>query len=70
VLFGLACLALFFPSRALVSPAYLGLGLFLLYLGWSMMQIPYLAWSGRFPPIIMAAPAWRPISRWPVPSLC
>jgi hypothetical protein len=47
VLFGLACVALFFPSRALVSPAYLGLGLFLLYLGWSMMQIPYLAWSGE-----------------------
>ena len=47
LLFGLSSVALFFPSASLVTPAYLGLALFALYLGWSMMQIPYLAWSGE-----------------------
>jgi Na+/melibiose symporter-like transporter len=47
ILFGLAALALFFPVTALVSPLYLGVGLFIFYLGWSMIQIPYFAWSGE-----------------------
>lgn len=47
VLFGLSAIALFFPAASLVSPLYLGLALFIFYLGWSMMQIPYLAWSGE-----------------------
>ncbi|MET0363104.1 MAG: MFS transporter [Sphingobium sp.] len=47
LLFGLSAFALFFPAASLVSPLYLGLALFALYLGWSMMQIPYLAWSGE-----------------------
>lgn len=46
-LFGLSAIALFFPNTSLVSPVYLGVALFALYLGWSMMQIPYLAWSGE-----------------------
>jgi GPH family glycoside/pentoside/hexuronide:cation symporter len=44
--FGLAGLILFFPVFG-VTPAYLAVGLFAFYLGWSMMQIPYLAWSGE-----------------------
>lgn len=43
--FGLAAAALFFPPSA-VTPAYLAAALFAFYLGWSMIQIPYLAWSG------------------------
>ncbi len=46
VLFGLAGLALFFPP-ATVGPVWLGAALFVFYLGWSMIQIPYLAWSGE-----------------------
>lgn len=44
--FGLAGAALFFPPTG-VTPLYLGLALFAFYLGWSMIQIPYLAWSGE-----------------------
>jgi Na+/melibiose symporter-like transporter len=44
--FGLAAAALFFPPQG-VSPVYLGIGLFTFYLGFSMIQIPYLAWSGE-----------------------
>lgn len=46
-LFGIAGALLFFPAASWVSPAYLTVGLFLFYLGWSMLQIPYLAWSGE-----------------------
>ena len=46
LLFGLSAIALFFPGDA-VSAWQLGLTLFVFYLGWSMMQIPYLAWSGE-----------------------
>lgn len=45
-LYGLATLALFFPLVG-VTPFYLGAALFVFYLGWSMIQIPYLAWSGE-----------------------
>jgi len=46
VLFGLAGIALFFPPVD-VGPWWLGIALFVFYLGWSMIQIPYLAWSGE-----------------------
>lgn len=46
ILFGLAGVALFFPP-ADVGPWWLGAALFVFYLGWSMIQIPYLAWSGE-----------------------
>jgi len=42
----LATLALFFPPAG-VTPLYLGAALFAFYLGWSMIQIPYFAWSGE-----------------------
>ncbi|HEY0958747.1 MAG TPA: MFS transporter [Novosphingobium sp.] len=45
-LYGLATLALFFPP-ADVTPIYLGAALFVFYLSWAMIQIPYLAWSGE-----------------------
>jgi Na+/melibiose symporter-like transporter len=44
--FGLAAAALFFPPES-VSPLYLGIALFTFYFGYSMIQIPYLAWSGE-----------------------
>lgn len=47
LIFGLASLALFFPSSTLVSPLYLGAAMFAIYLGSAMIQIPYLAWSGQ-----------------------
>lgn len=46
IVFGLAAIGLFFPGRG-VTPFYLGASLFAMYLGWSMLQIPYLAWSGE-----------------------
>jgi GPH family glycoside/pentoside/hexuronide:cation symporter len=46
VAFGLAVLLLFFPVFG-VTPIYLGIVLFVLYLSWSMIQIPYFAWSGE-----------------------
>lgn len=44
--FGLATLLLFFPAARL-TPAYLTCVLFVFFLGWSMLQIPYFAWSGE-----------------------
>lgn len=46
-LFGVSGALLFFPAASWVSPLYLTVSLFLFYLGWSMVQIPYLAWSGE-----------------------
>jgi Na+/melibiose symporter-like transporter len=46
LLLGIATCLVFFPPAS-VSPLYLGLSLFLLYLGWTMAQIPFLAWSGE-----------------------
>jgi Na+/melibiose symporter-like transporter len=46
IVFGGATLFLFFPSAA-VTPLYLSLVLFAFYLGWSMIQIPFFAWSGE-----------------------
>jgi glycoside/pentoside/hexuronide:cation symporter, GPH family len=46
VAFGLSVLLLFFPSPH-ITAVYLGAALFALYLGWSMLQIPYYAWSGE-----------------------
>lgn len=46
VLYGIAAVALFFPP-AQVTALALGITLFIFYLGWSMMQIPYLAWGGE-----------------------
>lgn len=46
VLYGLAAIALFFPPGDVTALA-LGVTLFAFYLGWSMMQIPWLAWSGE-----------------------
>jgi Na+/melibiose symporter-like transporter len=46
LLFGLAGLLLFFPPATL-TPLYLGLALFAFYLSWSMVQIPYFAWSAE-----------------------
>ncbi len=46
-LFGVSGALLFFPAASWVSPLYLAASLFLFYLGWSMLQIPYLAWSGE-----------------------
>lgn len=46
LLYGLAAIPLFFPP-AEVTPLYLGVTLFAFYLGLTMMQIPWLAWSGE-----------------------
>ncbi|SDC59972.1 Na+/melibiose symporter [Sphingomonas sp. YR710] len=43
---GLSALPLFFPVFG-VTPILLGFTLFGFYLGWSMIQIPFLAWSGE-----------------------
>jgi Na+/melibiose symporter-like transporter len=45
-IYAIATLLLFFPPAG-ISPLYLGAGLFAFYLGWSMIQIPYLAWAGE-----------------------
>lgn len=47
VLFGLGSILLFFPPATLVGPLYLGLVLFVFYLGWSMIEIPFSAWAGE-----------------------
>lgn len=47
--FGIAGLFLFFPP-GIVKPLYLGVALFAFYAGSSMLQIPYLAWSGEISP--------------------
>jgi len=49
VLFGAASAALFFPPSG-VGAAFLGAVLFVFYLGWTMVQIPLLAWSGELSP--------------------
>jgi GPH family glycoside/pentoside/hexuronide:cation symporter len=46
LVFGLSTLLLFFPASHL-SALYLAAVLFVFYLGWSMIQIPYFAWSGE-----------------------
>jgi Na+/melibiose symporter-like transporter len=46
LLFALAIVLLFFPV-ARVTPLYLGGALFAFYLAWSMIQIPYFAWSAE-----------------------
>ncbi|MCW2388543.1 Na+/melibiose symporter-like transporter [Sphingobium sp. B11D3B] len=46
VLFTLSSIFLFFPV-ATVTPLYLGGVLFVFYLGWTAIQIPFLAWSGE-----------------------
>jgi GPH family glycoside/pentoside/hexuronide:cation symporter len=46
VLFAAAGLCLFFPQSK-VGPIYLGAVLFVFYLGLSMVQIPFFAWSGE-----------------------
>lgn len=46
LLFAIATVLLFFPVVQ-VTPAYLLLALFAFYLAWSMVQIPYFAWSAE-----------------------
>lgn len=46
VIFALASAALFLPPQG-VTPLYLGVALFVFYLAYSMIQIPYWAWSGE-----------------------
>lgn len=46
ILFAAASAALFFPPGG-IGAAYLGVALFAFYLGWTMIQIPLLAWSGE-----------------------
>lgn len=46
LLFALAAVLLFFPV-AQVTPVSVGVALFVFYLAWSMIQIPYLAWSAE-----------------------
>ncbi len=49
IVYALATVFLFFPGLTFipVTPIYLGVVLFAFYLAWSMIQIPYLAWSGE-----------------------
>jgi Na+/melibiose symporter-like transporter len=46
LLYAIATFFLFFPVGT-VTPVSLAATLFLFYLAWSMIQIPYLAWSGE-----------------------
>lgn len=46
VLLTLAAILLFFPVIR-VTPLYVAVALFAFYLAWSMIQIPYLAWSAE-----------------------
>lgn len=46
VLLTIAAAFLFYPPFA-VTPVYLGAVLFVFYLGWTAVQIPFLAWSGE-----------------------
>jgi glycoside/pentoside/hexuronide:cation symporter, GPH family len=46
LVFGISALFLFFPGAA-ISPIRLTVVLFFFYLGWSMIQIPFFAWSGE-----------------------
>ena len=45
-IFAVAGIALFFPPAG-IGPAYLAVALFFFYLGWTALQIPFLAWSGE-----------------------
>src|SRR6202011_4869652 len=45
VIFAAATVAIFLPAGH-PGALYLGAWLFAFYLGWTMMQIPFLAWSG------------------------
>jgi glycoside/pentoside/hexuronide:cation symporter, GPH family len=49
IIYGVATLFLFFPGMPFVkvTPLYLVAVLIAFYLAWSMIQIPYLAWSGE-----------------------
>lgn len=49
LLYMIGTLFLFFPTllSLAVTPVYLTATLFVFYLAWSMIQIPYLAWSGE-----------------------
>ncbi len=49
LLYALATVFLFFPTLPFVhvTPVFLTATLFTFYLAWSMIQIPYLAWSGE-----------------------
>ncbi|MET0239276.1 MAG: MFS transporter [Sphingobium sp.] len=47
LLFGIASALLFFPPGGVVTPLSLSAILFVFYLGWTMVQIPLLAWSGE-----------------------
>ena len=46
LLLALATLLLFFPVAG-ITPVYVAVALFAFYLAWSMVQIPYLAWSAE-----------------------
>ncbi|HEX7854222.1 MAG TPA: MFS transporter [Sphingobium sp.] len=46
LLFALSSCALFFPAGA-ITPTSLVTILFVFYIGWTAIQIPYLAWSGE-----------------------
>ena len=46
LLFTVSVVFLFFPVMA-VTPVYLGTVLFFFYLGWTAIQIPFLAWAGE-----------------------
>jgi GPH family glycoside/pentoside/hexuronide:cation symporter len=46
IVFGLSSAALFFPV-AEIDAVYLAVVLFFFYLGWTALQIPFLAWSGE-----------------------
>ena len=45
-IFGVSSIFLFFPPDA-VSPTYLAVTLLFFYIGWTGVQIPFLAWSGE-----------------------
>lgn len=46
-LFGLGAALLFFPPGGTINALTLGAVLFVVYLGWTMVQVPLLAWSGE-----------------------
>lgn len=48
-IFGLSAWLLFFPPEQ-VSTAFVGVVLFVFYLGWTMIQIPFSAWIGELSP--------------------
>lgn len=49
LVYAIAAAMLFFPPAGFGAPL-LAVSLFLFYLGWSMIQIPYLAWAGEISP--------------------